>query len=436
MKKFFALLTIFSIVITCLTACSASSDQSKSEIETTITTETTEISEDSEEFSYEAADLVTSYCSHAWDGSFIHNNKHCASIIDGELWIDCKIVESIPDMGPYEDCFWLSVVGTSDSGTWVFDRNLGTVELWQKGTRYKKIVTSFKEDFLTDVYFLGNCLVARNNSNISIYSLDGYNITNISEVIDCYKKNDVSLLISNFKHENFEINTKGEPKKLSSNYVRFPRKNVKLEEDMSNLLTLPFNNYWSNNFEIGNLYHSSENFYYIDFYGNIIVNNKLVGNVNTGISNKINMDGPNLLTSANTTYYLNGKNLLIYQKGICTTIDIPDGEAKFEWHDERYGTVILIYGSSANDNTLIIVKDNKVKVIKEVSDANVAYKSGNKVYSLEWQEVDAEPKLFFEGAYAVSQRTDELEGAIVPSDKNNMEEYGESNLYSPYGIDK
>ena len=106
------------------------------------------------------------------------------------------------------------------------------------------------------------------------------------------------------------------------------------------------------------------------------------------------------------------------------------------------GTVILVYGSKADDNTLVIVKGDKLKVISEnVSDVNVAYDTiyymeGDKVYSLEWQEADAMPILFVEGAFAVSQRTDELEGAIVPSDKNNMEEYGESNLYSPYGIDK
>lgn len=436
MKKFLAILLIVVFTMTCLTACSYSSENETSS-SSTISESPTEqpISN-----SFEAKELVGQYCNGSWDGSFISNNEHCASIIDGELWIDCKIVESIPDMGPYEDCFWAEVVGSNELGTWIYDKQLGTIELWKKGVRYQKIVTGFEKKFVTKIYFLDNCIVARNSSNISIYALDGYNITNIRDVIDCYQT-DGEVLYSNFEHKNFSIDGLGTVEEIESNYVRFPRKNVQLKEDMSNLVTFPFNQYWEGNWKLAEFYPvTNTSFYFIDYYGDIYVNNKLTGNIN--VSSIITEDGSNLLTKDDYALYLDGKELITYKKGEATHVDIPDGNAKFVWDDNRYGTVILVYGSKADDNTLVIVKGDKLKVISEnVSDVNVAYDTiyymeGDKVYSLEWQEADAMPILFVEGAFAVSQRTDELEGAIVPSDKNNMEEYGESNLYSPYGIDK
>lgn len=445
MKKFFVLLTIFSLVITCLTACSNIAESK--EPEATELTEALSVIEEKEtivvneaSIDFSETSLINAYCSGKWDGSFIHDNNYCASIINGELWGNCQIIENIPDMGPYEDCFWYHVVGCTEAGTWVFDRQLGTIELWKTGTRYKKITTSFRDNYLTNVYLLSNCLVAQNKYELGIYDFDGNNTTNEKDILDIYFGDEDSLLFSKFDHTNYKITGNGQIKSITSHYVRFPRKNVKLVEDMSNRITLPFNNYWSN--PDTNFYVVDNTFYYIDFWGDIYVNNGLYGNVNTGISNKITEDGPNLLTSKDKSLYLDGKELVIFDKGKETNVDIPDGDANFIWHDDQIGTIILIYGNKEDDNKLLIVRDNKVSIISEkVSDVNVAYDTlyymeGDNVYSLAWADSEAKAKLFFDGAYAVSQRNDELEGAIVPAEMNNMKKYGETNLYSPYGETK
>ena len=436
MKKFSTLLLILLMVITCLTACSYECNENTNLLSTVSESEDDDIDdfEESSDFSYDEIALVASYCDYTWDGSIVSNDEHCASIIAGELWIDCKRSAMIPDMGIYENCFWCNVAGVSKNGSCIYDRELGSIEFWDHGTRYQKIVPSFKDIFLTQVYILSNCIIARNNFDIKIYDFNGYNISNLNSVVDCYKKGE-TLLFSNFEHENFEISENGEIKSLSTHFVRFPRENISLKED-SNCHTI-INNLAENLTDELSIIEGK--FYLIDFYGDIYENNELVGNINLGFNNTIIKTGPNLLTSNQKSLYIDGKELFVYEGGKKTSIDIPDGDAIFLWHDDQYGTVILIYGLSENDNTLIIVKDNEAKVIaKEVSDANLAYdtlyymQEGN-VYSFEWQNSDAEPELFFEGAYAVSQRTDELEGAIVPSEDNNMKEYGETNLYSPYG---
>ena len=434
MKKIIVLLFITLFVITCLTACT---DQT-SESQISTVEGKSKVEDTSEELSYDSPSLIAAYCSGDWNGSFIHNAEHCASIENGQLWIDCEVSEGIPDLGAYEDCFWASVIGTNENGTWIYDRQIGTIELWCKGTRYQKIVTSYDDDFLTQVYLLANCLVARNDTLISVYSFDGSILTDSKEIIDCYQTED-SILLSNFKHQNFEVTSDGVINSLSTNYVRFPQKNAILE-DVPNCCALPFNKYWNENWD-GNLYVEEDTFYLIDFYGDIYINNKLVGNVNTGISKKIIEDGSNLLTNTNSSYYLDGKNLLIYQNGSSTVVDVPDGDAKILWSTDS-AISILVYGKAENDNKLVIINNGKCQTISEkVSDAYVAYDclyylEGNKAYSLEWYNENAKPELFIEGALAISHRSDELEGAIVPSELNNMQEYGESNLYSPYGKKK
>lgn len=432
MKKFSALFMIILIITACFTACNSSTNSSSSAMPTSAE-EATESSIDFDELS-----LVSAYCNGDWDGTFISNDEHCASIIDGSLWIDCQTAEQIPDMGIYEDCFWFTVISSDKEGTWVYDKQLGTVDYWSKGIRIHKIVVNSEKPFMTSVYVLSDCIVARNDENISLYDFNGYNITNIRDVIDLYSSDgDGKITYSNFEHQNFSIDGVGNVSELDTHYVRFPRRNVQLEENPK-ASTAYFNLFWGTTWE-GEFQKIGNDFVYVDYSGDIYVNNELIGNVNLPINQLINSFGSNILTGKDESLYLDGKNLIVYKKADEKIIDVPDGPAKFIWSNYEYGTVIMVYGSSENDNTLVIVKDDKVKVISEsVSDANVAYDTlyymeGDKVYRMSWEETDAKPSLFIEGAYAVSRHTDELEGAIVPSELNNMEAYGEYNLYSPYG---
>ena len=256
MKKMSALFLIILLTLTCLTACTREYEPADSTTQPTMIGDYVFSHESEEEktIDFDQFSLVDAYCNNKWDGSFIKNDEHCASIINGELWIDCLPAEMIPNMGIYEDSFWLSVVSSNDDGTWVHDRKLGTIELWKKGTRYEKIYTNFRDSFLTSVYVLDNCIICWNKTEINVFSFDGYNITNISKVIDCYQTDNNTVKYSTFSHENFEINGKGQETKLDTNYVHFPRENVQLKNDMTNYLTLPFNNYWNENWESCELY--------------------------------------------------------------------------------------------------------------------------------------------------------------------------------------
>lgn len=77
--------------------------------------------------------------------------------------------------------------------------------------------------------------------------------------------------------------------------------------------------------------------------------------------------------------------------------------------------------------------------VRGIDDAWTAYdtvywlKDGD-VYSLDWQQPNAQPEVYFKGANAVSHGSDESEGALVPLDKANFEAYGRSDIYSPYGF--
>ena len=435
MKKFSAILLVIVIAIACLTACTNNSSTNTPSSQPTQVEEATESSIDFDELS-----LVKAYCNDTWDGSFISNDDHCASIIDGELWFDCQTSEQVPDMGAHENCFWVNVLSYDDAGTWVQDRQLGTVEMWHKGIRYNKIVLQGSlKGYNTSVYVLSNCIVARNNTDLDVYNFNGGIITSVRDVIDFYFT-EKELLYSNFEHKNFKFTGEGEIIELNSNYVRFPRRNVQLEE-ASNLTSSYFNLYWGTTWDGSFKRIENGAFAYVDSSGNIYVNNKLHSNTNLPINNTISSFGANLMNDIDELLYLNGKELIIYQKAKEKVVDIPDGSAKFIWSN-AYGTVILVYGSSADDNTLLLVRDEDVKIISEtVSDANVAYDTlyymeGNTVYRMSWEEANAEPELFIEGAYAVSTHTDELEGAIVPAELNNMEGYKQYNLYSPFGSDK
>ena len=130
MKKMSALFLIILLTLTCLTACTREYEPADSTTQPTMIGDYVFSHESEEEktIDFDQFSLVDAYCNNKWDGSFI-KDEHCASIINGELWIDCLPAEMIPNMGIYEDSFWLSVVSSNDDGTWVHDRKLGTIEV-------------------------------------------------------------------------------------------------------------------------------------------------------------------------------------------------------------------------------------------------------------------------------------------------------------------
>lgn len=382
---------------------------------------------------FDAKSLVIDYCNGDWDGSFISNDEHCASIEDGVLFIDCKEAEEIPDMGPYEDCCWYSVIEQDENGTWIFDRKLATFELWKNGTRFKKILL---DSSYTDLYKLQNCIVTRYGDTLEIIDFDGYNIETYINVVDCYETSDGTIFFSDFDRKNYSISSNGEIQELESSYVRFPRESVEPQKTDTSLVKKAQNLYqsdWDGSCQI-----IDGNFVAIDYSGNIIINNKLSGHIAFDPDFVVE-NGSNLYAYDSNAYWLNGSSLISYENGKeISTIDLPDGNARIEWISDS-GIIVEIYGDDTS-SLYIVYSDGTVRnVSNNVVDCTCAYDTlyymeGSNVYALDWANPDSRAEVYFEGAYAVSPHTDETEGALVPYEMANYEGYGYSNIYSPYGI--
>ena len=175
-----------------------------------------------------------------------------------------------------------------------------------------------------------------------------------------------------------------------------------------------------------------DGFYLLDYDGSIIFNNNGIGNINT---TKYNWkDLSNSYVSKDMFILLDGESIQIFQKGVTSTLDVPNGKSEILWVSDDNIIIAHVFGGP-----LYMVEENKVKFIAtKADDARVAYDClyymvGDKVYSLEWENPKAEPEIFISGAYGLSPYSDEAEGAIVPEEKANYTAYGYSNIYSPYG---
>ena len=433
MKKLIALLLLFAACV--LTACGTSTDSS--ETSTSNTEPATSIETIQVEIEFDPINLVAAYCDGTWDGAFVFNAEHCASIENGSLWLDCEEQEQIPDMGIHEDCFWLQVLSSDDEGTWVQDRDLGTVSLWKKGTRLKELRTN--STYYTSVYKLDSCLVVREGDFIQTWTLEGYRSDSMSHIVDCYLNEDGEVFCSNYEHENFRINEDGSFEKISSTYIRFPRTQSTLiyNEENSELIEEISNRYIYTDWD-GSIQVLDEGiFVAVDFYNNIIVNNKIVGNLSLP-SNLEGAEGGNLHFSYNQAYWLDGEKLRFFSEGKEThNVDVPDGDAELLWIEKG---LIVAQTYNGETNTLFIIRDNAYQIVSESCvDCNMAYDTlyymeGNTVYTLNINDANASPETFFEGAYAVSPFSDEGEGALVHWEQANFECYGYNNIYSPYGI--
>jgi len=420
-------------LILSLTAC-GSKDTTGTDTQTT-SANTSDTNTDADSINFDEKSLVVAYCTDTWDGTFFSNEEHCASIQDGQLWIDCKSTDFIPDMGPYEDHSWhYEVIDHSANGTWIFDSELCVIELWSKGTRLEKIVVP-SDTYYTDVYKVGEVLVARHGEKLWVCEQDGYDLHNLDNIIDVYQDSDGKLYYSTFENKNFEITASGEIVELTTTYVRFPRKQgTVVEAKNKQILTQIFNLYCATEWDGSCKIINEKDFVAVDYYGRIYHNNQWVGDISLGTEKRFSTYGWNMDISDEVSYYLDGTHLVRYERGKTTSVDIPDGEGEIRWTTKTEKVVVWLY-----DGTLLIVEGEKVNVIStSARDMNVAYDTlyymeGDTVYSLDWYNV-ASPEVYFEGAYAVSPHEDEAEGAIVPYELANDRYYGYSNIYSPYGV--
>ena len=443
MKKTIALVSMILAVLL-LTACSNSMvDETPTDTTTTIgeVTEdaTEETTEDATEeivepkLTFDVESLVTAYCSGEWDGTFISDEKNCASIIEGELWINCES-EGIPDMGNTDTSILIDVLKSDVDGTWVHDRSKGLIERWIKGERIDKIQLSMN---YLKVEMSGELIMVRHGENLWIYNLECECIQTIENVVDSYF-NEGEVMYSDFEHNNFSVNANGEITKLETSYVRFPRKSQELQQAtnktlIESILDLYHNTDWDGSFMIKN-----GCFVAIDYNGNIIINNKIVANVSLG--NYLAKETQNIILDSDKSYYLTGYDLATFVKGEGTYINVPRGNARFLAVSDDC-IAIQVYGKEAESTVCIIrLNDRKAEIISmKALDAFVAYDTlyymeGETVYSLEWENVEADSTVFVaEGAIAVSNYGDEAEGAIVHEELSNYEAYGYTNLYSPYG---
>lgn len=438
MKKIY-IFVLSIIVIFSLAACGKEDNTDSSLTEATSTTEAT--IEDTEEdlepeyeinLEYEIDPLVSAYCNGKWDGEFISNGEHCASIDeDGYLWIDCWKSDTIPDM--YNTNYTDVIPYYSDDET---------LELWTEGICYARITLPFPRNYYTSVYTLPEVVVARYGSMIMLYNInDGSYIDGVNNVIDFYYCQD-ELFYSTFDHRNYKIYGDGSIEELETNYIRFPRENAEvINKDpilAHPILAQAYNLYYSTGWD-GSTKIIGDNFVAVDNdTGNIIVNNEIVGNVSLGTDFVASKERENLILGPEKSYWLNGTELVVYDHGVVSKVNIPDGNGEFLWKSEEW-FVIQVYGEKSN-TVLVVDPDRNIRIVtKKALDAHVAYETlyymedDTVVYSLVWDSADSVPEKFFEGAYAVAPFVDEARGAIVPNDYRNYSDYGYTNIYSPYG---
>lgn len=433
-----AILLVLFIAAFSLVGCGTTTNNTDAETTSPSTTDTGKetTSDYNDSISFDEASLVTAYCNGTWDGSFISSDEHCASIEDGQLWIDCRSTDFIPDLGPYEDHPWYyETINHSANGTLVLDSELCIIELWSKGTRLEKIVVP-SDTYYTYVYKVGEVIVSRYGSQMWVYEQDGYKLHNLDNIIDVYQDSDGKLYYSTFENKNYEITSSGKIVELSSTYVRFPRSQGKVvEAENKQLLTQVFNLYCATEWDGSCKIINENDFVAVDYYGRIYHNNIWVGDISLGTEKHFTDYGWNMNISDEVSYYLDGTHLVRYERGKTTYVDIPDGEGEIRWTTETETEKVVVW---LYNGTLLIVEGEKVNVVSTSAlDMNVAYDTmyfmeGNTVYSLDWYNV-ASPEVYFEGAYAVSPHEDEAEGAIVPYELANDRYYGYSNIYSPYG---
>ena len=430
-RQLLIIVMIIIAVLFTMTACGKNNEGEKTGIESDVT-----------EISFAARELALEYCNGTWDGTFFSTDEHCASIEDGVLWIDCSPTDTIPDMGPVED-YWAEVVRVTSDGTWTYDSKLGTIELWKHGLRYQKILTRAENPYYTYVYILDNCIVIHYGSSIDILDINGYELLSFDNIIDVYQ-NENEILCSTFEHDNFKITADGMVVALESKTVRFERVPGEIAPSNELLLSQAFNLFYGENWNGYCRRLDDGQFMAVDDYsGDIIVNNKIIGNVCLGDS-VVDNYGPNIYLGVDRSYYLDGKQLVYFEHGpIEKKVDVPVGNSKFLWifndYDDEGNFTSSTIAAQSGDTLYIVENDCTVRIVSEgVVDACVAYDTlyymvEDVVYSLDWLNPESAPRVYFEGAYAVSHHTDETEGAIVPFEKSNYEGYGYSNLYSPYG---
>lgn len=432
MKKF--IISIMIALFIFITGCSSPENLTEN------TTEASTATIESEKNNYDPTFLVMRYCNDDWDGNLISEKFNCASIESGYLWVNCQNTYLIPDMGIYEDCYWAKVISRSDEGTWIHDTEIGTIELWSKGIRHKKIALQ-TDAYYTSVYMIKDGFVACEGQTVCIYNFDGCLTEKYDNIIDCYQKaTGHRVFISTFEHENFAIYGPEAIVELVSHYVIFPREQVRvnfhssLEPVLEKFIALYHSKDWSDD-EIALI---DDNVVSVDYFGNIIINNKFAGNICMGSKLVPSATyGPNIYLDDECSYWLNGAELVkFHSNGNVEYIDFPYSNAEFLWIDDTKGIIIRTY-----DNKLLFLNtENKIYTISSNAlDAYVAYdtlyfmEEDNTVYYILWNEKGATPEVFVRSAYAVSHHSDEAQGAIVPEEIANYYSYGYSNLHSPYG---
>ena len=397
---------------------------------------------------YEFEDMCLHYEEGLWDGKFVYNHGHCASVEDGILWIDNKSTGHPIDMGTTEQSVFCEVVGKSADGTYIAED--GRLQLWSKGEMlldYEHPVPHYG----TTSYQLSDSVFVFRYGQHMIWWKNGEAKTISDEVIDtelCDSGDKVRY--TTFAHEVYEVNVDGETTKTGENTVRFQDDNfvsLQLAKSEDRELAQKFFEDWKNK--------GWNNFTYIDFeeeldaiariddYGNLYINNKLVANYNLGCNWKFTVaedTASNIFYTEDFVYYATGKEVNCYYKGeILFSNDVADGSAKILAESGPNHMALEIANEDGTTTIQVVTPAKIVTISEEAVDAHVAYDTlywmdrKHDVYSCHWYEDEIESQLFFENAIAVSPYSDESQGAIVEKKFKNWGGYGYENIYSPYG---
>lgn len=283
MKKIFLILGLIFVLAS--TACGAEERADRSEKTGNSEETVVDKEENSAGDEFDEEELCRAYETGTWDGSFIYNDKHCASVEQGILWIDNDSTSHPIDMGTMEKSLLRDIVGKSAQGTYIAED--GRLQLWYRGEMILDYEHPLPYYGTVSYQISENAFIFRYGKQM-IWWADGESKTISDEIIDSEQYDD-KVRYTTFAHEVYEVNVEGESVKVGENTVRFQENNLVFlkfssSEDRELFRSL-FKAWETNKWDGGNSSVSEilqtdkdGRFAQIDDYGNMYMNNKLVAN--------------------------------------------------------------------------------------------------------------------------------------------------------------
>lgn len=384
--------------------------------------------------------LCRLYSEGVWDGKFICDRQsiNCASVEDGQLWINCKfaLISDAEGAEPEASSF----IVKTENGTWA-KSDIG-ITLYDKGKIKKVIAVPFGIYGYTAVYFSKFIVAYDYESLLFVYDENGETIFASKEAIDASIVDD-KLFVCTLDN-NFIINSDGSVIEKASSDIACRAAQAgytgnspaKMDIDPSTMVEAYQAGNWDGKYRY---FPMTDKYALVDYDGFVVVNNeKTTANINLPVHTSLKA-GADWEKGKDGIFVIIGDNLCNYKNGDLlkeATIaeNINGGEILYYTDDK---VVIKVY---TNDGFAVSIVDLESRISTIVQDhlldARCAYdtiytldKEGNG-YKIDWAKDQSKAEKVMEEVDLVSHHADEGEGFVI---KNRFGFYGTiGKIYGPY----